>query len=103
MAELARHRFEARNMLKALAKDRKAAMSDIVGRYNYPELVAVRLEFIKMARERGMSCLTIGRVMGRHHTTILYHLNPEMKQRMNASAKVAVKASRKRAKEMTYG
>lgn len=75
MAKLARQRFDARNMLKALAKERKAAVRDIVGRYNHAEFVALRVEFIKRAAAHGLGSVTIGRIIQRHNTTVLYHMS----------------------------
>jgi len=84
MVSLARRRFAARKMLKELAADRKVAVRDIVGRYNEPQFVALRVEFIKRASALGLGCITIGRILERDHTTVLYHLKPEMQVRKNA-------------------
>lgn len=81
---LAQKRFEARKMLKELAIERKAAIRDIVGRYNEPQFVALRVEFIKRASALGLGCISIGRILERDHTTILYHLKPEMQVRKSA-------------------
>lgn len=73
MAELARLRFRGREMLKVLANDNKVPVRDIVGRYNDANLVAIRVQFIKWAAGLGMGSVVAGRLINRHHTTILHH------------------------------
>jgi chromosomal replication initiation ATPase DnaA len=75
LAVSARMRFEARNILKAIANDNKVPVRDIVGRYGDANLVALRVEFIKRARALGMGSVVIGRIINRGHWTVLYHLN----------------------------
>lgn len=81
MVSLAQRRFAARKMLKDLAVERKAAVRDIIGRYNEPQFVALRVEFIKRASALGLGCITIGKIIERHHGTVLYHLKPAMRAR----------------------
>lgn len=81
---LAQRRFAARQMLKDLAVERKAAVRDIVGRYNEPQFVALRVEFIKRASALGLGCTSIGRIVGRSCWTVQYHLSPEMQERKRA-------------------
>lgn len=81
---LAQKRFAARKMLKELAAERKVAMRDIVGRYNEPQFVALRVEFIKRASALGLGCISIGRIVERSPWTVQYHLKPEMRARKQA-------------------
>lgn len=67
-------RFAGRKVLADLAKERKASIRDIVGRYNQPEFVALRVEFIRRAAAAGLGSPTIGRIIKRDHSTVLYHL-----------------------------
>lgn len=75
IAIMAVQRREARKALVELAKERQMAVRDIVGRYNYPEIVAVRTEFMRRASAMGLGCIMIGRILDRNYTTVLYHLN----------------------------
>lgn len=101
MVTLAQKRFAARQMLKDLAGERKAAVRDIVGRYNEPQFVALRVEFIKRASALGLGCITIGRILERDHTTILYHLKPEMQTRKREQ-RLRWEAAKRR-QEANYG
>lgn len=97
MVTLAQRRFAARQMLKDLAVERKAAVRDIVGRYNEPQFVALRVEFIKRASALGLGCIAIGRILERDHTTVLYHLSQEMQVRKSAQRLRWEKAKRQEA------
>lgn len=94
MVTLAQKRFAARKMLKELAAERKAAVRDIVGRYNDSQFVALRVEFIKRASALGLGCITIGRILERDPTTVLYHLSPSMQARKSAQRLRWAKAKR---------
>lgn len=75
MAEMARMRFKGRELLNNLAKEHKTPVRDIVGRYNDAPLVAIRVEFIRLATAMGMGSVVTGRLIKRGHWTVLYHRN----------------------------
>lgn len=83
-----------RAILAEVVRERKACVRDIVGRYNQPEFVALRVEFIRRAHSQGVGSITIGRIIKRDHTTVLYHLR-NWRPRKNAwrAAKMAREAS----------
>lgn len=81
MAERARLRFEGRKLLQALADINKTPLRDILGRQNYSFLVKIRREFCIKADALGLSCLAIAKILKRSYSTVLYHLNPEMRLR----------------------
>lgn len=91
MAELARFRHEGRRMIEGLARKHRTPVRDIVGRYNDVALVAIRAEFIKWATGLGMGSVTIARMIGRDHSTVLYHRNG-WRQRKYAAAKTRAEA-----------
>lgn len=84
ISELARRRFEGRKLLDDLAREHKAAVRDITGRYNYPFLVKIRREFCIRASGLGLGCISIAKILHRSHGTVLYHLKPEMRMRKRA-------------------
>lgn len=73
LVELSRMESKGRIMLKRLSEKHKTPIRDIVGRYNDPPLVAIRLEFIRQAEEVGMGSVVTARFLRRHYTTVLYH------------------------------
>lgn len=81
---LAQKRFAARKMLADLARERKSAVRDIVGRYSEPQFVALRVEFMRRASALGLGCVTIGRIVERSPWTVQYHLKPKMRERKKA-------------------
>lgn len=87
LVTLAQRRFAARKMLKELAVERKAAVRDIVGRYNEPQFVALRVEFMRRASALGLGCISIGRIVERSPWTVQYHLSPRMRERKRAQRK----------------
>lgn len=94
MVELARMRFKGKELLNNLAREHKTPVRDIVGRYNDATLVAIRVEFIRLATAMGMGSVTVSRMIGRDHTTVLYHRNG-WRGRKYAAAKARA--------EMRYG
>lgn len=81
VSELAKRRFEGRKLLEDMAKERRACMRDITGRYNYPFLVEIRRDFCIRAKGLGLGCVMIGKILHRSPWTVLYHLKPEMRVR----------------------
>ncbi len=74
MAEMAKLRFHARGILKAISNDNRVPIRDIVGRYNDRTLVALRVEFMKRCAALDMGPVTIARIVGRDASTVQYHL-----------------------------
>ena len=68
-------------VLLELSKSRNVLLSDITGRYNSDYLVGIRKEFCLRAKELGLGCISIGKILDRDHTTVLYHLSPAMQAR----------------------
>lgn len=75
LVTLVKHRYLGRQMLEDIAREHRAAVRDILGRYREPQFVALRVEFMRRAHAAGMGSITIGKLLRRNHTTVLYHLN----------------------------
>lgn len=74
----------ARSILEAVSQFYNIDVPSIVGRAKYKRVQAVRRQFCKMAYEAGVGSVTIGKVLNRDHTTILYHVRPHWRARKNA-------------------
>lgn len=71
------------DVLRDFAATRKAALRDIIGRDQYPEMRALRLDAMREVARRcpQLSTPEIGRVFGRHHVTVLNALGRLARQR----------------------
>ena len=58
-----------------IAKEHGYTLEDILGKSRLKRLVAVRRLCILMLRERGYSTTEIGRLLARHHSTIVHAIN----------------------------
>lgn len=74
VAVSARHRFEGRRILAAAAAAAGLQVADIVGRARNRHVVALRAEIMKRLSHAGYGSITIGKVLKRDHSTVLYHL-----------------------------
>lgn len=58
-----------------IAQQHDYTLEEILGKSRLKRLVAVRRLCILMLRDRGHSTTEIGRLMDRHHTTIVHAIN----------------------------
>jgi chromosomal replication initiation ATPase DnaA len=72
---------QGRELLLQLAKSRDVLPSDVMGHYNSDYLIRIRKDFCLRAKEMGLGCISIGKILNRDHTTVLYHLSPAMQAR----------------------
>lgn len=62
-----------RGMLSDLCLKHEVCVDDVTGPSHRKELLAVRREFAHVARAQGCSFPHIGRILHRHHTTIIHY------------------------------
>lgn len=93
---LSRRYSAGKRILREVAAEARRSTKELTGTYRDSDLVALRLEFIYRARAAGLGSVTMGRVLNRDHTTILYHING-WRARKNAWA------AAKRAREAQNG
>ena len=73
---------KARKLLKKISKKKNVDIKSIVGPYHDRYLVNIRREFIEKARnDFGLGAVSIGRILNRNHSTILYHTSPELRKK----------------------
>jgi chromosomal replication initiation ATPase DnaA len=66
---------ELSNLLSSVANRNGLTVEELLERDNSPSLVKVRRQFAAEAHAKGFSLPEIGRVLHRHHTTVLNLLN----------------------------
>ncbi len=71
----------ARSILDAVSQHRNVDTKSIVSRARYEEVALARREFCELAYGAGIGSILIGKILGRDHTTILYHVNPAWRVR----------------------
>lgn len=74
----------AKKLLVGISQKRKIGMKDILSRDTSRHIVAVRREFCKRANELGVGIVILGKILDRHHTTLLPYINPEFARRKSA-------------------
>lgn len=74
MVTAAGHPLALHNLLHLAATACGVEVEDLKGRSHRRELVTVRRIFAKRAHSEGFSSPAIGRMINRHHTTILHLL-----------------------------
>lgn len=62
-----------RSMLSELCIKHSVSFADVVGPCHDKNLIAVRREFAHIARAQGCSFPRIGRILHRHHSTVIHY------------------------------
>ena len=68
-------------ILYQILEKRKIGIKDVLGPSRTSYIVAARREFCMEAKNNGIGCVIIGKILKRHSSTILYHSSREMRER----------------------
>lgn len=64
----------AQRLLEWVCQKHRLSVKTLRGQERFPHIVAARREFIRLCKERNIGCVTIGKVLNRHHGTVLHHI-----------------------------
>lgn len=66
------HAETIRRIMADVCKRYRVTADQLRGRKRHPQIIAAKQEVIRQCRAAGKSYPEIGKVLGKHHTTIMY-------------------------------
>lgn len=71
----------AKEILCEIAKEHKIPPDTLLFRLRFKRVILVKREFIARAVKENIPKMTLAALLGLHHTTILHHASPAMRER----------------------